>query len=159
MFEFAEGQPRSMLEYLQEYLADPYWCHATDVVPMVAATPAEAWPLWTAQDLANEWVRSHLIRSRNHWRAFRKFNRAHVENPRAALRQRLAAFVADIRSIPEARLCLSDVPQDEIEALATALTARLRRFGMDVKGVDSCVLPSKTATSCCCRSSQPTTCG
>jgi hypothetical protein len=145
MFEFVRAQPMSMLDYLDHYLADPYWCHATDVVPMVAATLPEAWPLWAEEALHDERVLSHVIQSLGRWRAFRKFNRQRVENPRATLRSHLAAFIIDIQSIPEARLRLSDVPDTDIEALATTLTARLRRFGVDVKGVDSCVLPSKTA--------------
>jgi len=112
---------------------------------MIAATPAEAWPLWTEEELRDEWVRSHLIRSLTHWQAFRNFNKQLVENPRAALRQNLASFLLDIQAIPEARLRLGDVSDSDIQTPAVAVTSRLRRFGRDVKGRDSCVLPSKTA--------------
>jgi hypothetical protein len=132
-----------MLAYVEEYLADPWWCHATDVVPMVAMLPPEAWPLWTAEALRDERVLVHLIASLNHWRAFRTSRP--VADPQGALRRHLAEFIADIQAMPEARLCLSDVPETDIRRFAVALTARLRRFGLTVKGSESCVLPSKTA--------------
>jgi hypothetical protein len=144
MFEFTR-QPLPMLTYLEAYLADPYWCHATDVVPIIAATPAEAWPLWSEEELRDERVRSRLIRAPRRWRAFRRHNSRRVEDPVAALRQHLAAFIADIQGIPECRLHLVDVPDTEIEALAAAVANRLVQFALDVKGVDSPVLPSKTA--------------
>jgi hypothetical protein len=68
-----------------------------------------------------------------------------VADPERALQQHLPAFIREIQAIPEARSCLSDVPESDIEMLADSLTTLLRRFGMDVKGVDSYVLPSKTA--------------
>jgi hypothetical protein len=142
MFEFV-GQPRPMLAYLEEYLADPWWCHATDVVPMVAMSPPEAWPLWIAEALRDERVLAHLIASLNHWRAFRTSRPA--ADAQGALRRHLAEFIADIQVMPGARLCLSDVPEAEVRRFAAVLTARLRRFGLAVKGSDSCVLPSKTA--------------
>jgi hypothetical protein len=143
MFEFIAGQPRPMLAYLAEYLSDPWWCHATDVVSMVAMSPPQAWPLWTVEGLRDERVLTHLIRSLNHWRAFRTGRP--VAGARDALRRHLVEFIADIQALPEARPCLSDVPEAGIRRFATALTARLRRFGLAVKGSESCVLPSKTA--------------
>jgi hypothetical protein len=143
MFEFASGQPRPMLSYLEEYIADPYWCHATDVVPMVAMSPPEAWPLWTAEELRDERVVRHLIASLNHWRAFRTSRP--VADAQGALRRHLAAFIAGIQTIPEARLCLSDVPEADIRRFTAALAAHLRWFGVAVKGSESCVLPSKAA--------------
>src|SRR5262249_22658009 len=143
MFEFVVGQPRPMLAYLEEYIADPYWCHATDVVPMVAMSPPEALPLWTEESLRAERVLSHLIASLQYWRAFRTSRP--VADAQGALRRHLAKFITDIQAIPEARLCLSDVPESDIRRFAAALTGRLRRFGLVVKASESCVLPSKAA--------------
>jgi hypothetical protein len=116
-----------MLAYLEEYVADPYWCHATDVAPMVAMSPPEAWPLWTEKTLRDKRVIRHLIAGLNHWRAF------HPSRPmpdaRGALRQHLADFITDIQAMRESRLCLSDVSEADIRRFAAALIARLRRFG------------------------------
>jgi hypothetical protein len=120
MFEFVAGQPRPMLSFLEEYLSDPWWCHATDVVPMVAMSPQQAWPLWTGEGLRDERVLAHLIASLNHWRAFRTSRP--VADARGALRRHLAEFIADIQAMPEARLCLSDVPEAGIRRFAAALS-------------------------------------
>lgn len=143
MFEFVVGQPHPMLAYLEEYLADPWWCHATDVVPMVAMSPPQGWPLWTAEALHDERVLTHLIASLKHWRAFRT-PRPVADMP-GALRRNLAEFITDIQALSEARPCLSDVTEAGIWRFAAALTGRLRRFGLTVKGSESCVLPSKSA--------------
>jgi hypothetical protein len=132
-----------MLSYLEEYLSDPHWCHATDVVPMVALSPPEAWPLWTEEALGDERVLRHLLASLNHWRAFRTSRP--VADAKGALRRHLAGLIADIQAMPEARLCLSEVPESGIRRFAAALAARLRRFALAVKGSGSCVLPSKAA--------------
>jgi hypothetical protein len=142
MFEFV-GLSRPMLAYLEEYLADPWWCHSTDVVPMVAMSPPVAWPLWTAEALSDEGVLTHLIASLKRWRAFR--TRRPVADAHGTLRRHLAEFISDIQAMPEARPCLSDVSEAGVQRFAVALTARLRRFGLAVKGSESCVLPSKTA--------------
>jgi hypothetical protein len=144
MFEFTT-HPLPMLAYLEQYLGDWHWCHAADVLPLIVATPPEAWPLWTEADLRDERLQIRLVRALSRWRAFRRHNRRRVDSPQAALRQHLAAFIADIQAIPEAQLFLVDVPESDIEALASAVTYRLVRFAMDVKGVDSPVLPSKAA--------------
>lgn len=144
MFAFVADQPQPMLAYLEQYLDDWHWCHATDVVPMVTMTPPESWPFWGEDELRSPHVQAHLIRSLNHWRAFRTSVRR-VDNPQAELRRHLPAFITDIQAIPEAQPYLSEVPESDIRPLAKALTARLRRFGMAVKGTDSCVLPSKAA--------------
>lgn len=144
MFEFVGGQPRPMLTYLQEYLADPWWwCQATHVVPMVAMSPPQAWPLWPAETLRDERVLAHLIAGLNRWHAFRTNHPP--TDMQGALRRNLVGFIADIQALPEARLCLSDVSETEIWRFATALTSRLHQFGLAVKGSESCVLPSKTA--------------
>jgi hypothetical protein len=144
MFEFVSGQPQPMLSYLEQYLDDWHWCHATDVVPMIAMAPPEGWPLWDAEALRDEGMRRHLIRGLDRWKAFRTY-RALPYDPREVLLRELPAFIADIQAIPDARLCLSDVPEDGIRAFASTLTARLRRLGPVVKQTDSCVLPSKAA--------------
>ncbi len=144
MLEFVLDQPRPMLAYLEEYLAAPYWCRqATDVVPMVAMSPPQAWPLWTAGTLRDERVLEHLIASLRRWRAFRTSRP--VADMQGAVRRDLAEFITDIQELPEARPCLSDIPEEGIRRFAAALTSRLRRFGLAVKGSESCVLPSKTA--------------
>jgi hypothetical protein len=144
MFEFVDGQPRPMLAYVEEYLADPqWWCQATDVVPMVAMSPPQAWPLWTAEALRDERVLSHLIASLNHWRAFRTSRP--MADMRGALRRNLTGFITDIQALAEARPCLSDVTEAGIWRFAADLSGRLHRFALAVKGSDSCVLPSKTA--------------
>ncbi len=133
------------LAYLEQYLDWPHWCHATDVVPMIAMTPPEAWPLWNAETIEDEDIRSHLIDALNHWSAFRNPNPAVVADRYAAFRQNLTRFIVDVQDLPGARLRLSEIPEAEIRMFARALTQRLFEFGMDVKGRHSCVLPSKTA--------------
>ena len=144
MFEFVADQPQPMLAYLEQYIDDWHWCHATNVVPMIALTPPAPWPLWNHDALSGERMQTHLIRGLSRWRAFRT-SRPLRFDPKEALRQQLPAFIYDIQSVVGARMCLSDVPESGIQAFAAALTARLRRFGQDVKETESCVLPSKAA--------------
>src|SRR5438270_101503 len=68
-----------------------------------------------------------------------------VADAQGALRRHLAELITGIQSMPEARLCLSDVPEADICRFAAALTGQLRRFGLLVKESESCVLPSKAA--------------
>ncbi len=145
MFAFLVDQPMPMLAYIEQYLDQPHWCHATDVVPMVAMTPPEGWPLWDADAIEDETVRSHLIDSLNYWSAFRRPNTAVVADRYAAFRQHLTPFILEVQNLPGASLYLSEIPETEICGFARGLTQRLVQFGMDVKGVHSCVLPSKTA--------------
>ena len=144
MFHFLR-RPMPMLSYLQAYVADWYWCHSTDVVPMIVAAPAEAWPLWTEEMLRDSRLRRHLIRALIHWRAFRRPNNRIVPDPYEAFRHHLPDFISDLQSLPGSTLRLADVEDADIEELATAITRRLLRFGWEVKGVESCVLPSKAA--------------
>jgi hypothetical protein len=144
MFEFTSTS-LPMIAYLDQYLDAPYWCHATDIVTMVAYAPAEGWPLWVGDDIEDGDVRTHVIRSLLHWKAFRNFNRQRVADPYGAFRQHLTEFITDVQATPGARPCLSDVEETEIEQFASAITERLFRFSIDVKGRRSCVLSSKTA--------------
>jgi len=89
-------------------------------------------------------MRRHLIRGLDRWKAFRTY-RALPFDPRAVLIRELPTFVADIQSIPEARLYLADVPEGGVRAFASALAGRLRRLARVVKLTESCVLPSKAA--------------
>jgi hypothetical protein len=145
MFDFVGGQAMPMLAFLEQYLDRPQWCHATDVVPMVAMTPPEAWPLWDSDAIEDEVVQSHLIDSLNYWSAFRRPNTAVVADCYGAFSQNLTQFIMDIQALPGARLRLSEIPEAEIRGFAHQLTRRLLDFGLKVKGVHSCVLPSKTA--------------
>jgi hypothetical protein len=110
---------------------------------MVALSPPQAWPQWTEEELRDERMLRHLIASLNRWRAFRTNRR--VADAQGAFRGNLAGLIADIQAMPEAQPCLSEVTEADIRRLAASLTARLRRFGMAVKGSESCVLPSKAA--------------
>jgi hypothetical protein len=145
MFSFNAGGPLRMLETLVQYLRHPYWCHANDIVPMVAMTPDEEWPLWHAEAIEDNRLRRYLIDSLNYWRAFRRPNTARVGDWYGAFRRHLTHFILDVQGLPGARLCLSEIPGAEIRRFARALADRLVAFGVDAKGVDSCVLPSKTA--------------
>lgn len=64
---------------------------------------------------------------------------------RSALIEHLPCFIADLQRMPQARLRLSDVPEHEIKELAQSVGMRMKQFGKDVKGLESPVLPSKTA--------------
>jgi hypothetical protein len=134
-----------MLETLVQYLRHPYWCHANDIVPMVAMTPDEDWPLWHAEAIEDNRLRRYLIASLSYWQAFRRPNTARVGDWYAAFRRHLTRFILDVQGLPGARLCLSEISAAEIRRFAGALADRLVAFGLDAKGVNSCVLPSKTA--------------
>ncbi len=131
-----------MLAYLEQYIGNPWWDHAIDIVPLVAAAPPQAWPLWTAEALQNTGLQNHLLRSLSRWSAFR--GSSHSE-AKAALVEHLPSYLADLQAMQGACLRLSDVAEDAIERLACAVKARMQKFGEDVKGQGSCVLPSKTA--------------
>jgi hypothetical protein len=140
MFEFT-GRPLRMLACLEAYLADAYWCHASDLLEMVVRTPEESWPLWTEEQLRDDAVRRMLVRVLGRWGGFRNG----LGGQQAALRRELASFIADMQALPGSRLYLVDVPEAEIEDVVAAAADRLVRFALDVKGTDSPVLASKTA--------------
>jgi hypothetical protein len=95
--------------------------------------------------LRDEGLQNDLLRLLRHWSAFRPLRSKRREAAQAALCERLPEFIADVQALPNARLHLSDMPDDSIWPLAQTLEARLSRFGREVKGQGSCVLPSKTA--------------
>lgn len=144
MFEFT-GQPQEMMPYLVAYFDRPEWDHALEIVPFAVAAPPSAWPHWQAATLGDAGLLNHMIRSLRHWSAFRPLKSAGRATAEAALRERLPALIADVQALQYSRLHLSEVPGNGIWPLAQALEARLSRFGQDVKGQGSCVLPSKTA--------------
>ena len=144
MLEFV-GPPLPMLPYLDGYVEAPEWDHALDIVPMAVAVPPPAWPHWQPDALRDEGLQNHLLRSLRHWSAFRPLQSERREAAQAALCKHLPEFIADVQALPNARLHLTDVPDEGVWPLAQALEARLSRFGRDVKGQGSCVLPSKTA--------------
>src|SRR5262249_13209668 len=133
-----------MPEYLQGYLADRYWCHARDVVPMIAGYPGEPGE-WERSQIEDDDLLSHLTLALDHWSAFRSSIATCGRNPRLALRRHIARLILDVRAMPGARPCLSDVAEGAIEQFARTLAERLRQFGRAVKGVDSCVIGSKAA--------------
>jgi hypothetical protein len=142
MLEFILTQPMPMLAYLEQYIENPWWDHAIDILPLVAAAPPQAWPLWTAEALQDEGLQKHLLRSLARWSAFR--GSSHTE-AKAALVEQLPGYLADLQAMPGACPQLADVAEEAIERLAYAVEARMQKFGEDVKGQGSCVLPSKTA--------------
>jgi hypothetical protein len=89
-------------------------------------------------------MHDHLVGSLRNWSAFRGVKRS-FEDIRKKLVTHLPKFIRDIQDLPGSRLFLSDVSSDEIESFANAVEALMRKFGHDVKGHESCVLPSKTA--------------
>jgi hypothetical protein len=144
MFEFV-GRPLPMLACLDGYIQAPEWDHALDIVPMAVAAPPPMWPHWQPDTLRDEGLQTHLLRALRHWSAFRPLGSERRTTAEAALCERLPEFIADVQALPNAQLHLSEVPDDDIWPLAQALEARLSRFGREVKGQGSCVLPSKTA--------------
>ncbi len=144
MFAFNGHQPMSMLEYTDNFLKDPVFDQALDIVPIVAATPSQGWPLWTHDTLYNKGLLGHLIRSLKSWSAFRGVSLDHLKMQKN-LERHLPKFICDIQGRPQAHLHLSDVPCGEIESLAEYVEKRLSRFGRAVKEEESYVLPSKTA--------------
>jgi hypothetical protein len=143
MFEFVRRQRLSMLDFLDQYLDMPEFDHAVDIVPLIAAAPCPAWPLWSDAALCDAGMQDHLLRSLSRWSAFR--GAASFSKSWTAFRENLPRFILDFQRIPEARLHLSEIPENQIETLANSVETRLIRFGRAVKGNDSAVLPSKTA--------------
>jgi hypothetical protein len=144
MLEFVAGNDVPMIRFMDAWFQNPTFDQTIDLVPLLAAAPARAWPLWTKDRLGDKGLQDHLIRSLRSWSAFRgpAGQRAEMEKE---LRRRLPAFIADIQRHAQTWRCLSDVPENEIRPFAKRVEKQMKGFGQAVKGVGKCVLPSKAA--------------
>jgi hypothetical protein len=134
-----------MLPCLDGYIQAPEWDHALEIVPIAVAAPPAGWPHWQPDALRDAGLQNHLLRALRHWSAFRPLESERRATAEAVLREQLPDFIADVQGLATAQLHLSAVQADGIRPLAQALEMRLSRFGREVKGQKSCVLPSKTA--------------
>ncbi len=144
MFRFTAPLPMSLLDYLLDYLEEPEWCHAEQVGRMIVHAP-ETEGVPDEQCVKATAVQNSVEHVLNRWTAYRNHDATEVEDPRGTLRQHLAPFILGIQDAPGFRLFLSDVPAEEILALAGAVRDRCFDFGSLVKGRYSGVLGSKTA--------------
>jgi hypothetical protein len=63
MLEFTAHNETPMCEFICRYYQDPMFDQAIDLVPLLAAAPDPAWPLWTKDGLEDKGLQDHLIRS------------------------------------------------------------------------------------------------
>jgi len=103
MYEFT-AQPRPILPYLEAYFDGPEWDHAMEIVPLTVAVPPCAWLHWQPEDLCDEGLQNHLLRSLGHWSAFRPLQSKGRETSHNYLREHLPQFIADVQALPHARL-------------------------------------------------------
>lgn len=129
-----------MLDFLRRYLADPYWDHAIQVLPFVAALGDRAeLPFWPNGEISDAVFR-HLCWSLSEWSAFR--GAGTLDEKKARLHDQLPAFLRDVQTAaPAARL--SAVPEARVAQLAEDWIAAFD--ALRVKESASHVLPSKAA--------------
>ena len=140
MFAFVDPSlTKPMSAYLDLYLADPWWGHALQVVPFLAALGERTGlPFWG--DNFERELLHHLVWSLDQWSAFR--NKGTHAEQRAALEAGLPQLIGSIQQAAPAA-CLADVPEERLQSFTSAVVDALRAFAGHEEA--SFVLPSKTA--------------